>query len=41
MSTNKKSPRIINKHDIEVNWEKATGFIPKKAELIVYDVEAD
>jgi hypothetical protein len=29
--------RIIHKHDIEANWAKATGFIPKEAELIVYD----
>lgn len=31
--------RIINKHDIEANWLKAVNFIPKKAELIVYDVD--
>ena len=29
--------RITQKHDIEVNWEKAINFIPKKGELIVYD----
>ena len=29
--------RVIQKHDIEVNWEKAINFIPKKGELIVYD----
>lgn len=29
--------RIQHKHDIEVNWEKAINFIPKKGELIVYD----
>ena len=29
--------RMIQKHDIEVNWEKAINFIPKKGELIVYD----
>ena len=32
--------RIINKHDTEENWLKATNFIPKKGELIVYDVDA-
>ena len=31
--------RIINKHDTEANWLKATGFIPKQGELIVYDVD--
>ena len=29
--------RVINKHDIEKNWNKATNFIPKKGEIIVYD----
>ena len=33
--------RIQNKHDLEVNWNAATGFIPLKGELIVYDVEVD
>ena len=31
--------RIIHKHDIESNWEKALGFIPKTGELIVYDID--
>ena len=29
--------RIQHKHDIETNWLKATTFIPKQGELIVYD----
>lgn len=29
--------RVINKHDIETNWSKAS-FVPKKAELIIYDM---
>lgn len=29
--------RVQHKHDIEANWIKAVNFIPKKAELIVYD----
>ena len=33
--------RIQNKHDLEVNWNAATGFIPLKGELIVYDIEVD
>jgi hypothetical protein len=32
--------RIINKHDTEANWLKATGFIPKQGELIVYDKDS-
>lgn len=33
--------RIINKHDTEANWQKATGFTPKQGELIVYDVDTN
>lgn len=29
--------RIQHKHDIEANWLKATNFIPKVGELIIYD----
>lgn len=32
--------RIVNKHDTEANWLKATGFTPKQGELIVYDVDS-
>lgn len=32
--------RIINKHDTEANWKKATGFIPKQGELIIYDKDS-
>ena len=31
--------RVINKHDIEENWLKATGFTPKQGELIIYDID--
>lgn len=31
--------RLINKHDTEANWLKATGFIPKQGEIIVYDID--
>lgn len=38
MATEKNiSSRIINKHDIEANWNKATNFIPKAGEIIIYD----
>ena len=29
--------RIVQKHDTQVNWEKAINFIPLKGEIIVYD----
>ena len=29
--------RIIQKHDTQANWEKATNFIPLKGEIILYD----
>ena len=32
--------RIIHKHDIEENWLKATNFIPKQGEIIVYDIDS-
>lgn len=32
--------RIVNKHDTEANWLKATNFIPKQGELIVYDKDS-
>lgn len=31
--------RIVHKHDIETNWNKATSFIPKQGELIIYDID--
>lgn len=31
--------RIIHKHDIEANWNKAVNFIPDKGETIVYDID--
>ena len=39
MSEKKINSRIVHKHDTETNWQKATGFIPKKGELIVYDID--
>lgn len=29
--------RVIQKHDVEANWIKATGFIPMAGEIIIYD----
>ena len=37
MSEKKINSRFIQKHDTEVNWNKAENFIPKAAEIIVYD----
>lgn len=31
--------RTQQKHDLEKNWMKATGFTPKSGEIIVYDAE--
>ena len=31
-----KKTRHVQKHDIEANWEKATGFAPMEGEIIVY-----
>lgn len=31
--------RIVLKHDIESNWNRATTFIPNKGEIIVYDID--
>lgn len=31
--------RIVHKHDIATNWNKATTFIPKQGEMIVYDID--
>ena len=33
--------RILNKNDIEENWNKATNFIPKKGEIIVYNKDTN
>lgn len=32
--------RIILKHDVEVNWNKAETFIPKQGEIIIYDIDS-
>lgn len=31
--------RFVQKHDIEANWLKATGFIPLDGEIIVYEAD--
>lgn len=32
--------RIVYKHAVEADWRKAVNFIPKNAELIIYDADA-
>lgn len=39
MSVKQLQTRVVNKHDLEANWLKATNFVPLKGELIVYDIE--
>jgi hypothetical protein len=39
MADKKLIGRIVHKHDIQANWEKATNFVPMKGELIVYDID--
>lgn len=33
--------RIVHKHDIEANWNKAINFIPKNGEIIIYDPDSN
>ncbi len=40
-STKKIPTRIINKHDIEVNWLRNSNFVPLQGEIIIYDREID
>lgn len=37
MSEKKIYGRLVQKHDIQSNWEKATNFIPMAGEIIIYD----
>lgn len=38
---NELKSRIQLKHDTEENWLKATNFIPKEGEIVIYDVDAN
>ena len=33
--------RIILKHDVESNWQLATGFAPLKGEVVIYDPDSN
>lgn len=39
MATKQLDGRIVMKHDTAANWEKATSFIPKIGEIIIYDID--
>lgn len=39
MSEKNINSRIAHKHDVESNWIKATNFIPKAGEIIIYDID--
>lgn len=39
MSEKTFNTRIVHKHDTAENWAKATNFIPKAGELIIYDAD--
>ena len=39
--SSEKNVRIIHKHDVELNWDKAVNFIPKLGEIIIYDPDAN
>ena len=41
MATKTLKTRIVHKHDIEANWNLATGFIPMDGEIIIYDADAN
>lgn len=40
MATKELNSRIIHKHDSASNWAKATNFIPKQGEIVVYDKDS-
>lgn len=40
MSEKTLKTRVINKHDTEANWNKATTFIPKSGEVVVYSPDS-
>lgn len=40
MAEKKFKSRIVHKHDTAANWNKATNFIPKQGEIIVYDKDS-
>ena len=39
MSQNELKVRVQHKHDIEANWDKASNFIPRDGEIIIYKAD--
>lgn len=39
MSEKRFYSRVVHKHDIESNWERATNFVPMRGEVVVYDTD--
>ena len=33
--------RVAHMHDVEANWNRTNGFIPKAGEVIAYDPDAN
>ena len=33
--------RLVLKHDIESNWKRASTFVPKQGEVIIYDIDGN
>ena len=33
--------RLVLKHDIESNWNRASSFVPKQGEVIIYDIDSN
>ncbi len=39
MSEKRWYSRVVHKHDIEANWNRALEFIPMQGEIVVYDAD--
>ena len=39
MSQNELKVRVQHKHDIEANWDKASNFVPRDGEIIIYKAD--
>lgn len=39
MAEKRLNARIVHKHDVQSNWEKATNFIPMQGEIICFDID--
>lgn len=39
MSEKRWYSRVVHKHDVESNWQRALSFVPMKGEIVVYDTD--